>query len=57
MKPQTHHLDWICSMGWTVDYTSKRCLRKYIEFRHKAHRTFWRLTILEAFEYLGGVNP
>lgn len=19
MKPQTHYLDWICSMGWTVE--------------------------------------
>lgn len=48
-------IEWICSQGWTVDFTDTgRAPEGFIEFRHKQYIPFWRLTIREAFEYLGG---
>jgi hypothetical protein len=44
-------IDWITSQGWTVDWNSSE---GHIEFRHKEEPTFWRPSIREAVEYLGG---
>jgi hypothetical protein len=49
-------IDFITSRGYAIDYTSDRCPKGFIEFRHKRDpgKTFWRLTLREAYEELGG---
>ena len=44
-------INWICSHGYTVDFVASP---GWIEFSHKTKATFWKLSIREAFEYLGG---
>jgi len=49
-------IEFITSRGWTMEWGSERCPPGFIEFHHKRRReTFWRLTILEAYQEMGGL--
>lgn len=48
-------IDFITARGWTIDFTFDRCPAGFIEFRHKAHLTFWRQTLKDACAYPEGV--